>query len=109
MPADAPPTIRPIDWSGGIALTLIALTLALSYGIWYAYGVFLVALLQEFGWSRSLLAGAFSLFAIVQGGVNPLLGMLCDRLSPPRLVAFGGCALALALCANSYISEPWQL
>ncbi len=98
-----------IDWAGGVTLTLIALTLAMSYGIWYAYGVFLVALLNEFGWSRSLLAGAFSLFALVQGGVNPLLGTLCDRVSPPWLMAFGGCALALALCANSYITQPWQL
>src|SRR4029077_12032313 len=53
-PADAPrlPAYR--------ALAVTVVTLALAYGVWYAYGVFLVALLREFGWSRSVLAGRFS-------------------------------------------------
>ena len=42
------------------ALAVIALSLAIAYGVWYSYSVFLVALLAEFGWSRSVLAGAFS-------------------------------------------------
>ena len=46
----------------GLSLALLALTLALAYGSWYAYSVFLVALLKDFGWSRSVLGGAFSLF-----------------------------------------------
>ena len=32
-----------------------------------ALGVFLVALLREFGWSRSVLARAFSVFTLVSG------------------------------------------
>lgn len=92
-----------------LSLGVIALSLALSYGIWYAYSVILVALLKEFGWSRSVLGGAFSLFAVVHGAANPLLGMLCDRVRPPLLMAVGSIALGLALCANSFISTPWQL
>lgn len=92
-----------------LSLGVIALTLALAYGVWYAYSVILVALLQEFGWSRSVLAGAFSVFTLVHGGVNPLIGALCDRLRPLRLMAGGGVALGLALWADSYISTPWQL
>ena len=92
-----------------LSLGVIALTLALAYGVWYAYSVILVALLQEFGWSRSVLAGAFSVFTLVHGAVNPLVGMLCDRLRPLRLMAFGGVALGLALWADSTITEPWHL
>ena len=92
-----------------LALGVIAITLALSYGVWYAYSVVLVALLQEYGWSRSLLAGAFSVFTLVHGGVNPMVGVLCDRLRPPGLMAVGGVALGLALWADSYIAAPWQL
>jgi len=92
-----------------VSLGVIALTLSIAYGIWYAYSVILVALLQEFGWSRSVLAGAFSAFTLVHGAANPLVGALCDRIKPQRLVTAGGVALSLALWADSYISSPWEL
>jgi MFS family permease len=92
-----------------ISLVVIALTLSLAYGVWYAYSVVLVALLREFGWSRSVLAGAFSAFTLVHGAVNPLVGMLCDRVRPLRLTTVGGVLLGLALWADSYIATPWQL
>jgi len=93
------------------ALTLgaIGLTLGLTYGVWYSYSVFLVALLKEFGWSRSVLAGAFSVFTLVHGAANPVIGMLCDRVGPRRLVIFGGAALGLALYGNSFIDSPERL
>src|SRR3989337_1034428 len=61
-------------------LAVTVITLSLAYGTWYAYTVFLVALLRDFGWSRSALAGAFSVFTLVHGAMNPLLGWLGDRL-----------------------------
>jgi MFS family permease len=88
------------------ALGVIALTLALAYGIWYSYGVFLVALLAEFGWSRSVLAGAFSVFTLVHGGVNPLIGALCARYRPLRVIAAGGVAMGATLFLDSFISSP---
>jgi len=91
------------------SLVVIALTLSLAYGIWYSYSVILVALLQEFGWSRSVLAGAFSAFTLVHGAANPLVGALCDRVRPLQLMAAGGALLGLALWADSYIATPWQL
>jgi len=95
--------------SRSLSLGIVALTLALAYGIWYSYSVILVALLHEYGWSRSVLAGAFSVFTLVHGAVNPLVGALCDRLRPLGLMAAGGAALGLALWADSYIASPWQL
>lgn len=101
--------VPPTPARQGLSLALIALTLALAYGSWYAYSVFLVALLKDFGWSRSVLGGAFSLFALVQGAANPLLGMLCDKVRPPAVVAVGSLALGATLYLDSYINEPWQL
>lgn len=82
-----------------LAVTLI--TMALVYGTRYAYTVFLLARLRDFGWSRSALAGAFSVFTLVHGAMNPALGWLCDRLGPRRIIAAGGLLLALALWADS--------
>jgi len=92
-----------------LTLGAIALTLGLTYGVWYSYSVFLVALLNDFGWSRSVLAGAFSVFTLVHGAANPVIGMLCDRVGPRRLVIFGGMALGLALYGNSFIDSPARL
>ena len=92
-----------------VNLGLIALTLALSYGVWYSYTVFLVALLHEFGWSRSMLAGAFSVFTLVHGAANPMIGTLCARVRPLGLMAAGGVTLGLALWVDSFIATPWQL
>ena len=91
------------------ALGVIALTLAISYGIWYSYSVILVALLAEFGWSRSVLAGAFSVFTLVHGGINPVIGALCARFRPLRVMAAGGAAMGLALFADSFVTTPLGL
>ncbi len=98
-----------IDRNRVLSLAALGLVLALAYGIWYAYSVFMVVLLQEFGWSRSVLAGAFSVFTLVHGVFNPLVGMLCDRVRPGRLMAAGGAALGFALWFDSYISTPLEL
>ena len=91
------------------ALGVIGLTLALAYGIWYSYSVILVALLAEFGWSRSVLAGAFSVFTVVHGGLNPWIGALCARAGGLRVMACGGAAMGLTLFADSFISTPLGL
>jgi len=92
-----------------LRLGVVFVTLAISYGVWYAYSVFLVAFLQEFGWSRSVLAGAFSIFTLVNGAWNPVVGWLTDRWGPRRVVTGGGVVLALALVADGQIENAWHL
>ncbi|HUO64779.1 MAG TPA: MFS transporter [Terriglobales bacterium] len=81
-------------------------TLGLVYGLWYAYSVFLVALLREFGWSRSLLAGAFSIFVLVHGLLSPGLGWLTDRIGSRRVVLAGGAILAGSLFLDGAVQTP---
>jgi MFS family permease len=92
-----------------VALAVVGVALAIAYGIWYAYSVILVALLAEFGWSRTVLAGAFSLFTLVHGAMNPVAGALCARFRPLRVMAAGGAGMGLALFADSFISTPMEL
>src|SRR5258708_36556735 len=88
------------------ALAVTVVTLALAYGVWYAYSVFLVALLREFGWSRSVLAGAFSIFTLVSGGAGPAVGALADPFGPRRLILIRGALLAGALRGRSLAPAP---
>ena len=68
-----------------------------------------MALLREFGWSRSVLAGAFSIFTLVHGAAGLPLGWLADRVGPRRLVLVGGALLGLALCLDGAATRPWHL
>ena len=91
-----PVSVRPVTRAGaGRVLVATFVTLGLTYGFWYSYAVFLVAFLREFGWSRSVVAGAFSLLVMVHGLSGPLLGWLVERFDPRAVIAAGGAAMAL--------------
>src|SRR4026207_2204957 len=93
------------------ALAVTVVTLALAYGVWYAYSVFLVALLREFGWSRSVLAGAVSVLTLVGAGGGAGRGRAApaDRFGPRRLILIGGALLAGSLWADSLVTRAWHL
>jgi MFS family permease len=84
-------------------------TLVVTYGVWYSYSVFLVALVQHFGWSRSLVAGAFSLLVLVHGGLGPLIGWMARRYGPRRLFLAGGVVMGIGLALTAETREWWHL
>src|SRR2546430_8014974 len=84
-------------------------TLGLAYGFWYAYSVFLVAFLRGFGWSRSVVAGAFSRLVLGHGLSGPLLGWLVERFGPRPVIASGGALLATSLLVGPHVQAVWQL
>ncbi|MBM3218405.1 MAG: MFS transporter [Candidatus Rokubacteria bacterium] len=84
-------------------------TLGLAYGFWYAYSVFLVAFLREFGWSRSVVAGAFSLLVVMHGVSGPPLGWLVERFGARAVIATGGALLTGSLLLGAHIDAVWQL
>jgi MFS family permease len=94
---------------GGRTVAATFVTLGLAYGVWYGYAVFLVALLREFGWSRSVVAGAFSTFTLVHGLVAYPIGWVCDRMGPRRLILVGGVLLSLGLFLDGAVTRPWHL
>lgn len=84
------------------------LCLAITYGVYYSFSVYYVALLAEFGWGRAASAGVFSLFVIGMGIGGVGAGALADRIGPDRVVPAGTVVLALGLVACSRLTELWQ-
>lgn len=105
----APPDPRTHTWRGWIVVGVTFVTLGLVYGVWYSYSVFLVAFLREFGWSRSLVAGAFSVFVFVHGCMSPVSGWAGSWVGPRRLILAGGCLLGCGLVLTAEATEWWHL
>ena len=78
-------------------------------GAMFAYGVFFKELQAEFGWSRTIIAGASSLAFLIMGGVGVLAGRLNDRIGPRLLVAASAGFLGLGYLLMSRMQFPWQL
>lgn len=54
-----------------------------------SYGIYMVYLLEDFGWSKTLLAGAFALTRVESGILGPLQGWLADRFGPRLVLTVG--------------------
>jgi MFS family permease len=78
-------------------------------GMMHSYTVFLVAFIEEFGWSRGETSIAYSVSQLVAGASSPLVGTLVDRLGPRRLLLLGGGLLVLGLAASALVAHLWQV
>ncbi len=94
---------------GWIVVGTTFMTLVVLYGAWYSYSVFLVALLHEFGWKRSLIAGAFSVFVLVHGLCSAIVGWLLRVAAPRRAILAGALVMGTGLCLTAQTTEWWHL
>jgi MFS family permease len=92
-----------------LILAIIFVNLAMIYGAWYSYSVFLVALLREFHWSRSVLAGGFSIFVLVHGSLSPAIGWAAGRVGPRLIILVGSCLLGSGLLLAAHTTQWWHL
>ena len=94
---------------GWIITGLVFLNLAMAYGAQYSFGVFFPSLIEEFGWNRQSLSGAFSLYTFMYSTLGFFLGRLTDRLGPRRILIFGSICLGFGIALISQVSAPWHL
>ncbi len=103
---------KPFHWPFyyGWMIVIIAF---LSMGIWLAmrttFSVFLVALLDEFHWSRAAAAGVQSVSFIVYAFSAPLVGTMIDRFGPRRVVPPGIVVLCAGLFLSAFVRTLSQL
>ncbi len=85
------------------------LTFSVSASLMHAYTVFLLAFIEEFGWTRAESSIAYSVSQLMNGVSSPLVGWLVDRLGSQRMVLIGGVLLTLGLLASAYATSLWQV
>jgi len=99
---------RPLFY-GWIVTACAFIVLFLTYGVQYSFGVFLPAMLEELGWQRAEIAGAFSLYTMVYSGCSWFSGGLTDSKGPNVVIAVGGILLGCGIMATSQVSARWQM
>lgn len=88
---------------GWVIVVVAMVSMAFWFGFRTMFSVFLVSLVDEFGWGRGEISGAQSLAMITYVAMAPVVGALLDRFGPRRVIAPGIVLLAAgtALCATT--------
>jgi MFS family permease len=81
----------------------------ISAALMHAYPVYLVAFIEDFGWSRAETSIAYSVSQLVGGVSAPLVGVLVDRIGPRRLLLIGSVLLGIGLCGSAFMTTLWQI
>ena len=84
------------------------LVITLTWGIYYSFGIFMIPLLTEFGWTRANTAGAFAVAIFIEGLGGIYAGRIADRLGIRRVMFGCGILIAVACIGMSLIQNMWQ-
>jgi MFS family permease len=103
------PDPKPQFFFGYIIVLAAFCVMAVTWGARNAYGVFFEPLLTEFGWTRSLISGAFSLGMIMMGLMGIAMGGLTDRIGPRVVTTLSGLFAGSGFMLMSQVSDIWQL
>jgi MFS family permease len=79
------------------------------WGVHYAFGVFFTPILTDFGWTRAMTSGAYSLCTIMNGLLAIVMGGLTDKLGPRLVMTVCGICLGLGYYLMSRLEAMWQL
>ena len=79
------------------------------YATYYAFGVFFKPMLNEFGWTRAIISGTFSLSSIMMGLLGFAMGRLTDKFGPRIVMTTCGLLLGLGYVLMSQLDVVWKL
>ena len=69
-----------------IVAASVLLNSYLSLAVWQGFTVFFLPILNDYGVSRTLLSGAFSLRQLESGFLSPVVGYLVDVVGPRKVI-----------------------
>src|SRR5256885_17044754 len=94
--------MRPKFFYAYVILALCFANMVVMRGVNGAFGVYYIALLEEFAWSRSDGATVASANFFVYAVAAPLVGLAFDRFRPRLLIALGALLVGARLILFSF-------
>ena len=94
---------------GYVIIALCFANMVVMRGVNGAFGVYYLALLEEFSWSRSDGATIASANFFVYAIASPLVGLAFDRLGPRLLMPLGAFLVGIGLVLSSFANSLWGL
>ena len=88
----------------GVSFTTMAFHMAATF----SFSLFQVPLIQEFGWSRGALGGAFALSMSLYAICSPTAGSLLERKGPRAMIPWGSALIGAGLALGFFISSLWH-
>ena len=94
----------------GYVVAIAAFVIALiAWGTTYAFGVFFIPLIGEFGWTRAVTSVAYSLMVFFRGLFSIVHGRLTDRFGPRPVLTVCALFLGSGYLLMSQITAIWQM
>lgn len=90
---------------GYIMVGVSLLIMSIMWAGYYAFGVFFKPVLNEFGWTRAMTAGAISMASIMNAMLTIVMGELTDRFGPRIVMTFSGLFLGFGFILMSQIQS----
>ena len=91
---------------------VVVAALCIMIGVWgtyFTFGVFFIPMLAEFGWSRAMISGAFSISMVTQALLGVVVGGVTDRFGSRIVMTLCGFLLAIGYLLMSQVNALWQL
>ncbi len=93
---------------GWVVVAVAFVTMGIGVNARTAFSLLFPPILDEFGWDRATIAGAFSIGFFASAFYTPFIGMAMDRFGPRLVIPFGVLLVAAGLVLATGATRPWQ-
>ena len=93
---------------GWVVVACAFVTMAVGVSARTAFSLLLPPIVEEYGWDRATVAGAFSFGFVLFALASPLVGRAMDRWGPSIVVGLGVVMVALGNLLAPFSATPWQ-
>ena len=94
---------------GWIVVAGVFFMVAVTCGSFYSFGVFLVPIMEEFGWGRGVISGVLFVSGITYAVAVPLIGSIADRFGYKWISIVTAGLMGLGFVLSSRVQMVWQM